>query len=425
MKKTICFLFVGLSLLLGNMAYVDADTSLSVGTDYRGLLGQIVGSINNSTDEATTAHNKLTSMGYDDILITIPTSDNLALGTRSNGRHVLESDVLYLVGHANSTMISWNYKGKGGTYAQALANNDRMYCENDYTYTGLGSVAMGAVDLAVFMGCHTADPSNTWNLAWYANNRGAKTTVGWKEEIPQTDTNSWTTRFLDRLAAGYSVSNAVSYANSFNYVNSKIKSTQVYGNSGATINSVSSSLQANTISNSNELLSQYSVNESILLTTRIMGVNKETAVGNMIKSKVNSNFNNSDFIVEKVENSDGVIYDFYYTVDGIKTNVGYTVFMNNDETFINKIIDNTKDFNISNRITKSSVNNIDSLNDQKIKEIKAEALKEFYNPSFNLEIVDEYKYYDILNNKLYYIVDVKQTDPLFNTSMILSYIEEI
>ena len=422
MKKKISLILLSLVMLLIQSSYVDAasKTSLSVGTDYQGWIEAILSGINDTTDEAQISKSELEKMGYDATLITKPTFSSLAQGYRSNGRHVLESNVLFLAGHANSTMISWNYKGKGGEYAQALANNDRMYTENSFTYTGLGSKNMNYVDLAIFLGCKTAELSNSWNLAWYAYHMGANTTVGWTDDVPQTDTNAWTSRFFQKLSEGSSVNSAVQYANSFNYVSSKMKSTKIYGNSNATVKSVSTNLTIN--QNSENKLKEFNVNESILLKTKIEGLNKINVVGNIIKSKVNSKFDIKDYIIETVENSDGVIYDFYYAVDGIKTNVGYTIFMNNEETLVKKIVDNFTNVELVNKPSKLNILSSIDFNTQ---EIKQTALEKYSNDSYELEIVDEYKYYDIINDKLYYIVDIKQTDKLFNTSAILSYIEEL
>ncbi len=390
--------------------------SFSVGTKFSNSSGD------DSSDEATIAKTKLSEMGYATLLLTIPTLSRMTLKI-NNSRAWMESDVLYFLGHANSSTIYWDYLGKGGDYAVAIRNEDVGYCDNYWAYTGIGMYNMNYVDLGVFMGCSTAsDPTN--NLPKYANSRGAKVTIGWTTDIPQQDTYNWTNRFFTKLANGYDVNQAVSYANSFTYSSSAIKSTKIYGFSNITISS-SSLPEFETM---DESVSSYTLNKKI---SNVSKDNFKSVIENEIKMNLNVDFNPDDYIIESAINDNGIIYDYYYTVNGIKTNIGYTVFTNYDSTKIIRIVDNMNGINTKS-LSNTNTNGIQAkskrLTSDLVNSMKEKALEISGEINYNTPtktIIDEYKYYDILENKLYYNIVVEIVDPIPNTKTIEYYMEEI
>lgn len=139
-------------------------------------------------------------------------------------------------------------------------------------------------------------------------------------------------------------------------------------------------------------------------------------------SLINSKFNYNDFIVEKTTNNDNTIYDYRYTINGIKTNIGYTVIEENGNI---NIIDNIAPFDLDLlKLKEASLNNLDKKFNPKVVVERAlqKDIENYSNES--REIYDEYKFYDVKEDKLYYIVEVKVTD-IINTSSIMLYREEI
>lgn len=418
-KKTCLLTILTLALFI-NATCVNAASgySFSVGTKFSSTSGD------DSTDEATIANSKLSGMGYTTKLLTIPTFSTLTSSINSS-RDWLESDVLYFLGHANTTTIYWDYMGYGGDYAMAIKNISGGYCDDYWTYTGLGLYDMSYVDLGVFMGCSTASNSSS-NLPKYAYNQGAKVTLGWTVDIPQADTYNWTNRFFTRLSNGYSVSNAVSYANSFTYSSTAIKNVKTYGSTGTTINSVS--LPAFEVADT--IVDSYTFNEKIT-PTEVSEDKKIETVESLIKNNINSNFNLDDYVVEMATNDYVNIYDYYYTINGIKTNAGYTVFTDLNNNKIINIVDNMNNIDTlslsrvnNNAITaKETLITENRLNDMRDKAVEITGEIKYNTP--NKTIIDEYKYYDVFENKLYYYIVVEVVDPIPNTKAIEYYIEEI
>ncbi len=146
---------------------------------------------------------------------------------------------------------------------------------------------------------------------------------------------------------------------------------------------------------------------------------------------LNVDFNPDDYIIESAINDNGIIYDYYYTVNGIKTNIGYTVFTNYDSTKIFRIVDNMNGINTKS-LSNTNTNGIQAkskrLTSDLVNSMKEKALEISGEINYNTPtktIIDEYKYYDILENKLYYNIVVEIVDPIPNTKTIEYYMEEI
>ncbi len=398
------------------LALFSIDNVLAA-SGYAFSMGTNFGSNNIDTSrDANYADTALKSMGYTTYKTTAPTY-NILNGTFSNGRKRLESDVLFLAGHANSSTMYWNYLSKGGNYAQALRNNDTGICDMTWTYTGIGMYNMSNVDFAFFAGCETAKGSG--NITEYAKNRGAKTTLGWTVSVNDADAYTWEQKFFTKLKSGASINASVNYANSFTYNTTTVKNTKLYGNTGATLKSISNfEVQSN---NQDEL----KIKEYNMYTKLDSKTSKENQMENIIKSKLSKEFNLEDFIVETAVNDEGTIYDYYLKIDGVKTNIGYTVFVSNNN--VTKIVDNMNGYTSSS--LKSSVKNKISVKKSSInkEELKKQALNT-EDPNYStdsLELYDDFMMYDVENGKTYYIILVKATDPIFNTHSIVSHKYEV
>lgn len=409
MKKNF-IIIIGMILTFSTIYSVDAASgyAFSVGTNYGS------NNINTSVD-ANYVNDVLGNMGYTTYKTIIPTF-SVMTGQFSSGRSRLESDILFFAGHANSTTMYWNYLSKGGDYAQAIKNVDNGYCDVNWTYTGLGMYDMSKVDFAFFAGCETAKGSN--NITQYTYNQGAKTTLGWTVSVNDADAYAWEQKFFTKLKSGATISAAVNYANSFTYTTTTVKNTKLYGTTSATINS--SSLETiNTDLNIN-LLKSHSIgtrldNQSL----HVEQINK------LINKEFNEEYTTKDFIIETATTDDGIIYDYYLAINGIKTNVGYTVFVSNNRVV--SIIDNMKENTMESLRYQLNSKLMSKKNSFDKEEIKKDALSRIdINYSSNiLEIYDEFMFYDVDLQKTYYIVLVKSTDPIFSTHSIVMHKYEI
>lgn len=409
----ILFMMVSIFYIGTKFVYAASGYSFSVGTKFSNALND------DSTDEATIANSHLSSMGYSTKLLTQPTFSTF-ISKINNSRYWLESDVLYFLGHANSSTIYFDYMGQGGNYALALKNNNQQVCVQYWTNIGIGAYNMNKVKLGVFMGCSTASNSSS-NLPKYANSQGAKVTIGWTTDIPQADTDEWTNYFFTKLKNGGTVSQAVNFANSKTYSNNSIKNTIIYGTSGTTINSA----ELPNFDEKSLEIKEYMVNKDIA------DRNINLSILNEINNLFDSKYLEDDFIIEVAHPDNYNIYDFYYNVDGVKTNIGYTVFVDNNNQKIIKIIDNMDNYAESIDSTRESIHQrlkSSLISEQKISEFRKNAVKQDIK---NLEtmpskkIINEYMYFDVKNEKLYYNIDVEIVDPIINTKAIETYFNEI
>lgn len=285
---------------------------------------------------------------------------------------------------------------------------------------------MNSVELAVFMGCSTAADYYTDNLPKFAIQKGAKVAIGWAVPIPLIDTYDWTNRFFSKLSDGFTVIESVNYANSFIYSSSEIKNTRIYGLENTTINLSDGS----SYSTKNINLKEYNFNTKILLSN--LNVNeKKLLVGDVIKSSIDNDFISDDYTFEVSNNNFGKIYDYYLTINGIKTKLGYTVFLNKEETKVLSIIDNMKNINIiDTKINNQSriKSTMDNLLVKQIEKVKNEIFSftsELDSSTLTRSIINEYKYFNVEDDKLYHIIQVKEIDKIFDTTSIIDYKVEI
>ena len=86
------------------------------------------------------------------------------------------------------------------------------------------------LDLALLIGCETSY-GTTNNLPFQIVNHGAKTAVGFSENILCSNANKWTEDFYFYLSMGYTVQESVAYAKSKSTAESGLKSAQIDGDS--------------------------------------------------------------------------------------------------------------------------------------------------------------------------------------------------
>lgn len=386
-----------LLIMFPNDVFAVSKTYLSVGTDFGNIGG-------NSTTEATWVGSTLLLEKYIGSTITIPTYSKLT--AQYQGRYVLESDILYFLGHAASDRIKWNYKGKNGIYAVGIKNIASDSYMDEYRMIGIGRYNMQKVKLAIFQGCSTAANPNS-NLPKYANSRGATVAIGWASDISRSDSFPWIKRFFSYGRYPNTVTNMVNYANSFSYVTSDIKNTRIYGNGGISVfPSGESKINKSgiIIDNRKHIINQeYDININSIQ-------NIKTKIVNIINNKISKDITESDFTIEMAENDNGKIYDLYFMINGIKTNLGYTIFTNKEGTIITDIYDNMNSYKTSTlkkertEIIRQKLENTIDLNKIKkntLKMAKAE------NMSLTVSVINSFKYYNVDEEKMYQITQVK------------------
>jgi hypothetical protein len=86
-----------------------------------------------------------------------------------------------------------------------------------YTYAGLQSRDLSGVRLISFVGCDTASTSDNLCTRAVDGNAGADAALGFTDNIHSRDASGqlWLRKYNDALAFGYSVYDAVEYAESF------------------------------------------------------------------------------------------------------------------------------------------------------------------------------------------------------------------
>lgn len=384
MKKNSKILSVLLAIVLVSITIISATVvhaagtmAFSVGTDYGGLFG-----VDTSSD-ATNARDLYAIAGYSAYSSTAPTV-SIMRGNFTNGIKRMKSDVLLFSGHGNYNNVSYNYKGKGGNYATGVWYTTNCTTTDNYQMVGL-SGNMSTVKLVTFAACLTAS-NNDSNITANAVNYGADTAVGWSSEINDGSHSNWLARYNDKLATGSTVLQAVTYANSFTYLDSDVKDARIYGNR---------SLKIKMSAKSSHFNEEVKLRNIIINTPSIEKVNnnvtKETIV-NAARSNI-LNFDPSDYTVNIYNICENCYTaDLVLTVNGIRTNSGYTMIIIDDK--IIDIVDNTIDFDKTAFVSTILQCKLDS-NSEVINAARNVTNSSELKTATNQEIVF---YYDITNN---------------------------
>lgn len=348
-KLCIALLFIfSCAIFLPTTAFAAGTCTFSVGTNYGSS------DINTSSD-ATKACDLYNIAGYSSYYSTMPTV-SIMRGNFSNGVKRIRSDILFFSGHANYNNMCFNYNGNGGNYKTGVYyKGDLDSSTTGYKYVGL-SGNMGTVKLATFAGCLTAS-NNGNNIAANAVYYGAKASVGWSSSVNAGSHSNWLARYNDKLATGATVSEAAIYANSFIYLDSKVKDVRIYGNIDQTIKLTrSTSVLAEELNLKKNVISS---DVNILIDNEL---NTDT-IADIIANNY-SGFNSDEYEVAIHTIYDGCYtVDFTKVIDSIETNSCYTVVIINNKVV--EIIDNTKAIDeqnfkstVSPKISARSLNNI-------------------------------------------------------------------
>ena len=289
-------------ILLTKELYASTEYAYSIGTNYSTLLHWDV----NTSKDATYAADMFAISGYKSYYNIKPTVEYFK-GKAPNNVRRLGSEVVFFSGHGSSSRMIFNYKRKGGKFATGICRG-RNTESGGYDLAGIEDCDMSRTKLMVFAGCNTA--SDYDNITYDATKHGVDCAIGWTKTVEAKSHSKWLKRFVERLAAGYTVKGAKDYANTFDYDDKNVKSAYLYG----------------------KIATKICGGKEAYIKKNSQCENDRKNVG-LSDKKVNIN----DFLdaleydrqVSFMENVGEGVIDFKATIDGININMGYTALVNN------------------------------------------------------------------------------------------------
>lgn len=276
------------------------------------------------------------SLNFFNVYNTYSPTQSILKGQPVSGRYFLESDVVYLAGHANYAIMSWENCNSSKVGVRKF--NTDFSSSTDGYLVGIGQYDLSKVKFAMLEGCETAKGTN--NITKYFVDQGATASLGWSTEINTFSAKSWLTNFWDKISQGSTIQQANTYANSKTYLASSIKNTVLYGNTGYILNNLSYSYL-------NQNKKYYEVekeNNEIRINKKLSNIDYENQIADIIKNRINNNFDINDYEVTISKSDNKTIIDYIYKVNGIIVELGYTAFVENG--FITSIFDNTENRNL-------------------------------------------------------------------------------
>lgn len=337
MKK---FYVIALMLMMSvtSVSAHASSYSYSIGTNY--------GDGVDTSSSAKNAATNFTIAGYTSYYNIKPTISYLE-GNNADGQKRLESDIVFLAGHANYDSMAWNYLGNGGNYNCGVYYKQSFQSSSsDTQYVGINDLDLSDTELITFAGCKTAN--NSTNLLTKAVAAGADVAVGFEDSIGTTSATEWRGHYVSGLALGKSVSQAISYAdNNFSYDDDSVK-TSTYEGTGSTVIKISSksSIQSNTkydiktfIDAESELADgslvldikpapTHEIKDKISVNVKL---GKYDKLSEYIVNNINSNFNIDSYETNVYVDDNGIgTITFTLLIGDFKTDVQYNVAVKKD-----------------------------------------------------------------------------------------------
>lgn len=405
----IALLSVNVSIVKAWFVPTNNKSSFAVGAKYSDA---------DSTINAVNATARYTQMSFTNTKTnTSPTASNLK-SQHSNGVPYLQSGIVFLNGHANSSLFEF-------------PNNVYISKQNYHSgnFVGIGAYDNTKTALFIMAGCKTAESSSS--ITDYVVTQGAKSAIGWTTDLSVGSFVNWNKRFHDKIKdKTTSVRNAASSANNHIYLSGTVKNWRISGSSSYNpwyfINGTTTASKDNyLVLEENEYIIQ---NEISALSSKYSNeTTSEIEVMNIAENyiirKINPDFSSSDYVLE-VNGNDNKYYDYILYVDGVRTNIGYTVVQevngvirlfdntNNNEIDRVKFDINSKSFKISSSIAAYA------------RSSAIEKTLDANNNSSKTDIMMDFPYYDVEKGKLFYVTIVKSEN--FNgTSVMNEYLVEI
>jgi len=296
---------------------------------------------------------------------TITLTGNLLNYPLPNGKHKLESNILFLNGHANPNEIHFSYLDDPRYLTGVYNGNSYTDQSSGRVFVGLNALNLNDTQLVNFVGCSTAKNDN--NLLTKAIERGAKVALGFNTEISSRTQQGirWLNKYNDYLTS-FSISDAIYYATAWapqsnlgpsvvyiyqnGYQNLNLYS--LYSNNQNSIDNSTFSTNAST--NKNIIKETFLTRQiNIPFTTKF---NYQKLYDEIKALEPNFNINNYK-ITEHFYNKEagnGIIILNYYINDIIKTN----------KVYMAKIENNIITELTLGGVQKNYINNINSLNEK-------------------------------------------------------------
>ena len=357
------------------------NTAFCVGTDYGDFLVD-------TTADAENAARHYSSMGLISNTVTIPTRSKIN-GVHPNGNKNLASGIVFLSGHANSSVMRFNYKGLGGSYHVGITNGS-TYVDNSTgcKYYSIFDYALSDTALYVFAGCDTAKGSG--NLAKSAVDGGAKTSIGWTDEVFSLSHTKWLNKFNMSLEEGNTVEEACIFADSFTYLPfCNVKEYRCYGKTNKNPLDYISVLP---------IASKKKDNSSHLAMSVLYLKNDITNIREIIDNflaKKEEKYHSS-FITIESSNDIRTVWDVQLKYKGVYTNYAYVFMYENGKL---TIYDNTNNVEIDSLVdkidAKSNLLDRKDMFDKRKQETKERILSSLENATVSLK---EFCFYDIHND---------------------------
>ncbi len=364
-------------------------TAFVVGKDYGG---------ESSIDTANNAHSAYKNMGLNSFMIDSPTVTNIT-AEHTHNKPFLESGIIYFNGHATSNNMN---------FGNVLITKKNTISK---TEVGIGYYDNTKTAFVEFAGCNTASGTN--NITKYTSDQGARITMGWTSDLNRASFVNWNKRFNSKIKdKTTSVNDAAKSASNHIYLNNNVKNYRTYGSANY---NPWYFIQWDTIASLGDLEALNS-DDSLIEKTNIVGKIKKYVkddvlliTTNYIKSKINTNFNVSNYKIE-INGNDTKYIDYILYYDDIRTNIGYTFSIEESgKITFHDNMNNISESEAFNRITKyleqrkNQIINYSSIDRNLLLNAKKSDL------IADNEIINQIKYFDFDTNSEYYVVEVKDT----------------
>ena len=312
-----------------------------------------------------------------------------------NSSSRLNCNIVMLLGHAapNRIRVNTNRNLRLQTRTHDSTNN-----------VALNRFSLSNTILMIFSGCSTAGYDVNGNLPQVAVQQGADCAVGFSNTIYFGDSEKWNERFGSRLANGYTVAQAITYADNFNDYShpNEQRSSTYYGNGNVRI----------TLTRSASLNSESLANQPII--SQAPNISYESAnIDEQIEAalkKVSPDFESSVYEKNIIDKGDvGTYYVYTEKIGEYRTNSSYTVaFQNNKATeIIDGTISGVRPTQLHRTATIAEKRAAEEINEQKIAQRGTNAS------------ITEHKgehVYDIVSGKfLYRVLTVYEEDGVYGT----------
>ena len=323
----------------------------------------------------------------------------------------LYADVQCFLCHGNQDCVVTAISG-------IVAGSDRMYGNKDCI--GTDSVHWDADTILVIYGsCQGAGDNGVINknsVGYKTAIRGAQVVMAWRSSVNIPNLEKWTKYYNNRLADGYSVIQAMDYANSFSYTDSRVPQNSTiihHGDTGIKIGKYRN-ITENQIRPEDNLLLKAK-------TRTVISSNDVNAIYNVIKETY-PDFDENNYIITRgnsqsinVTNeqvSETEYINLMLKVGEFETESGFTV--RAEDGIVEAIYDNTIDFKKEAMLTKQKAPMMANCTETELQELKDEAIQKIlsaYNNNVSINTDDvTYKYfYDIETEKKYVEFSIKST----------------